>query len=195
VATSKRGLKRGLKGRKRTVILVIDSTWFTEIPPLHAVWAPIGQQAQVPIVGEHFNRVCLTTVLSLKTGDMIDYVSTEFKQGQFQDVLRLIRAHWRGWRIVLFADKHSAHTAGASQHLAKELGIELRWLPTACSELNPVDHLWRHIKKDVVANQPTPTLDETLHNARDYLISLSPRQRLRKAGVLSAEFWLADILA
>ena len=164
------------------------------MPPLQAVWAPIGEQACVPIVGEHFARVCLTAVLSLKTGDMIDFVSTEFKQGQFQDVLRLIRSHWRGWHIVLFVDKHSAHTARASRALAAELGIRLRWLPTACSELNPVDHLWRHVKKDVVANQPTPILAETVHNARDYLKALSPRQRLLKAGVLAPKFWLADIL-
>jgi transposase len=174
--------------------LVIDSTWFTDIPPLHAVWAPIGEQVKVPIVGEHSKRICLTAVLSLKTGDMIDFISTQYKQGEFQEMLRRMRAHWRGWRIVLFVDKNSAHTAEASRQLAVELGIDMRWLPTACSELNPVDHLWRHLKKDVVANQPTPILDTTVQDARDYLKALSPRQRLRKAGVLSADFWLADIL-
>lgn len=133
--------------------------------------------------------------MNLKTGDMIDWVSTRYQQGEFQDMLRLMRAHWRGWHIVLFLDKNSAHTAGASRHLARDLGIELRWLPTACSELNPVDHLWRHVKKDVVANQPTPVLDITVQDARDYLRSLSPRQRLQKAGILSDDFWLASILA
>jgi transposase len=176
------------------VILVIDSTWFMDIPPLHAVWAPIGEQVTVPIVGEHSKRICLTAVLSLKTGDMIDFVSTQYRQGEFQETLRLMRAHWRGWHVVLFVDKNSAHTAGASRQLADESGIEMRWLPTACSELNPVDHLWRHLKKDVVANQPTPSLDTTLQDARDYLRALSPHQRLQKAGVLSADFWLADIL-
>jgi len=176
------------------VILVIDSTWFIEIPPLRAVWAPIGQQATVPIIGEHSQRICLTAVLNLKTGDALEYVSTQFKQGEFQTVLRLMRAHWRGWHIVLFVDKHSAHTATASRQLAHELGIQLRWLPTACSELNPLDHLWRHLKKDVTANQPTPNLDVEIAYAADYLKSLSPRQRLKKAGVLSGSFWLADVL-
>jgi hypothetical protein len=67
--------------------LVIDSTWFIEIPPLRAVWAPIGEQAEVPIVGEHSDRVCLTAVVNLKTGDEMEYVSTKFKQGEFQEVL------------------------------------------------------------------------------------------------------------
>jgi transposase len=70
-----------------------------------------------------------------------------------------MRAHWRGWHIVLFVDKHSAHTAGLSRQLARDLGIQLRWLPTACPELNPLDHLCRHLKKDIIANQPTPDLD------------------------------------
>ncbi len=133
--------------------------------------------------------------MNLKTGDEIEYISTKFRQGEFQDVLRLMRAHWRGWHIVLFLDKHSAHTARASRRLARDLGIRLRWLPTACPELNPLDHLWRHLKKDIIANQPTPDLDVEIACALHYLKSLSPRQRLRKAGVLSGTFWLADVLA
>lgn len=175
------------------MILFVDSTIFLEVPPLRAMWAPIGEQACVPITGEHDKRI-LTGVLNIKTGDYLQYASTEFKQADFQYVLRLIRAHWRGWHIVLFLDKAPAQWAHASRRLARQLGIQLRWLPTACSELNPVDHLWRHVKGDVLANEPTPDLDRTLQYAWDYLESLTPRERLRKAGVLSGHFWLASIL-
>ena len=69
--------------------------------------------------------------------------------------------------------------------LASELGIETRWLPVACPELNPVDHLWRHVKQDVLANEPTPDLDTSVGYACQYIFGLTPQQRLRKAGVLS----------
>jgi transposase len=157
------------------------------------MWAPIGEQAKVPITGEH-DRCILTGVLNIKTGDYLQYASSEYKQAHFQEVLHLTRAHWRGWHIVLFLDKVSAQWALASRKRARELGIELRWLPKACPELNPVDHLWRHLEQDVLANDETPDMNETLKNAQDYLASLSPRQRLRKAGVLSENFWLADVL-
>lgn len=136
----------------------------------------------------------LTGVLNIQTGDYLQHASTEYKQTDFQQVLHLMRAHWRGWHIVLFADKHPAHRAKRSRQLARQLGIEVRWLPTACPELNPVDHLWRHLKNDILANEPTPDMDATLKRAWDYLASLSPQQRLQKAGVLSEDFWLADIL-
>jgi len=78
--------------------------------------------------------------------------------------------------------------------LASELGIEMRWLPVARPESNPVDHLWRHVKQDVLANKPTPDLDASVGYARQYIFGLTPQQRLRKAGVLSDTFWLRKVL-
>jgi len=175
------------------VILFLDSTIFSEVPPLRAMWAPIGQQACVPIIGTHDRRF-LTGALNIKTGDYLDTVSSEFHQGQFQDLLHQLRRHWRGWRIILFVDRNTAHKARASRQLACTLKIQLRWLPKACSELNVMDQLWRHVKDDVTANEPTPNVDATVRRAQRYVRSLTPHERLQKAGVRSAEFWLADVL-
>jgi hypothetical protein len=193
LATGKRGLKHGLKGRKRTICLFIDSTLFNEIPPLRAMWAPIGEQAQVPILGQHRAKRILTGVLNIQTGSYFQYSSEAYNQETFQLILKLIHRRWRGWHIVLFLDKISAQRADRSRRLAKDLGIQLRYLPTACPELNPVDHLWRHLKKDILANEPLPDLKTTLKHACAYLDDLSPCERLRKAGVLSGHFWLQDV--
>jgi len=157
------------------------------------MWAPIGTQATVPILGQHHAKRILTGVLNIQTGSYFQYFSETYTQVTFQRILRFIRRRWRGWHIVLFLDKISAQRAKASRTLARELNIELRWLPTACPELNPVDHLWRHLKQDILANEPTPNLDITLKRAWSYLNDLTPRERLQKAGVLSGNFWLADI--
>lgn len=193
MASGKRGLKRGLNGRKRTVCLFIDSTIFNAIPPLRAQWAPIGQQAVVPILGQHRDKRILTGVLNIQTGTYLQYFSQTYTQDTFHRILHYIRRHWRGWHIVLFLDRISAQWAASSRQLARLLGIELRWLPTACPELNPLDHLWRHLKKDILANEPLPNLEATLKRAWSYLADLSPSERLRKAGVLSEHFWLQDV--
>jgi transposase len=193
LASGKRGLKKGLKGRPRTVLLFLDSTIFTEVLPLRAMWALMGQQARVPIIGSHGKRF-LTGVLNIQTGEYLDYVSAQFRQANFQEILRLVRAHWRGWHIVLFLDRSKVHRARHSRQLLRQLGIEVRWLPKACPELNAVDHLWRHLKKDVLANEPLPNMDATLKRAWSYLADLSPRERLQKAGALSKSFWLASVL-
>jgi hypothetical protein len=137
----------------------------------------------------------LTGVLNIKSGDWLDHVSHRYRQEDCQTVLHMIRSHWRGWRIVLFLDRHSAHRAKQSRALARTLHIELRWLPTACPELNVVDHLWRHVVQDVLANEPTPQLDLAVRRAQEYLRALSPHDRLRKAGVFSPTFWLADLIS
>ena len=181
-----------MKQRQRTVLLFADSLIINEVPPLQAVWAPVGTQACVPIIAAHDRRV-LTGVLNIQTGSSILISTEQYTQVEFQTILPLIRRHWRGWRIVLFVDKHSAQTARGSRRLARLLRIELRWLPKACPELNPVDHLWRHLTRDVLANEPTPTLDGTVQQIFDYWWSLTPRERLRQAGVLSANFWMSDL--
>jgi len=193
VAAGKRGLQRGLKGRQRTVILFLDETVLTETPPLRAAWARVGEQARVPITGNRGKRV-LYGVLNPKSGAVLLHSAKVWNQEEFQEVLRLLRRKWRGWRIILFIDRGSPHTAKASRRLAAELGIEIRWLPVACPELNPVDHLWRHLKQEVLANEPTPDLDTSLARAWEYILNLTPKERLRKAGVLSDNFWLRKVL-
>jgi transposase len=175
------------------VILFLDSTIFSEVPPLRAMWAPIGQQACVPIAGKHARRI-LTGVMNIRTGDYLDFASAEFHQEHFQRILRAIRRRWRGWRIVLFLDRNTPHKAGASRRLARELNIQLRWLPKACSELNVMDHLWRKVKDLIAANEPTPNVIATVNRARRTIRQMTPKERLRKAGVLSKDFWLADVL-
>jgi hypothetical protein len=92
---------------------------------------------------------------------------------------------------VLFLDRGSPHTAKGSLRLAKELGIELHWLPVACPELNPVEGIWRHLKGKALANRPTLWMEELMEHACGYIQSLSPAERLWKAGVLSGNLWLA----
>lgn len=99
----------------------------------------------------------------------------------------------QGW-VVLFLDRHSAQRANRSRALAHQLSIQLRWLPTACPELNPVDHLWRDVTQNALANEPTPKLADYIQHAQEYVTALSRHERLRKAGVFSENFWLADVV-
>jgi hypothetical protein len=171
------------------VVLFTDATILTETPPLRACWSPAGRQAEVPITGNR-SRVVVYGALNPATGGLWLDEAAAWNQQSFQDHLRGVRWLWRGWRVVLFLDRGSPHTAAASRALAAELGIELRFLPTACPELNPVEGLWRHVKGRVLANEPTPDLDDSLGRVCDELFLMPPTERLRLAGVLSGNFWL-----
>ncbi len=122
-----------------------DATILTETPPLRACWSLVGRQAEVPITGNRDKRVVFGA-LNPRTGAAWFDESAKWDQDAFQNHLRSIRSRWRGWHLVLFVGRGSPHTAKRSRALAAELGIELRFLPTACPELNPVEGLWRHVK-------------------------------------------------
>jgi len=189
MASGKRGLRTGLKTLIRTVVLFADSTIVREIPPLYSAWTPVNQRAVVPIIGSHDKRV-LTAALCVQTGTWIPLVTTRFQQEEFQEFLKLIRSKWRGWNIILFIDKHSVHRAPGTRKVADALGINIRWLPTATPKLNAMDTLWRHAKEESIANEPNPDVDETTDRLVRYIESLTPHQRLLKAGVLAERFWL-----
>lgn len=169
---------------------MLDEIFILETPPLTSCYARIGQQARVPITGSHQRRV-LHGAMNIQTGEVALLVTDAWNQNTHQTFLHQIRTHWRGWRIVLLEDRARQHTAKASRELATDMTIQIRLLPTAAPELNAMDHLWRHTTRYGLANRPTLSIDQSAETACHYIQHLSPQQRLRKAGVLSGNFWLA----
>lgn len=171
----------------------MDETILTETPPLRIAWGKIGQQICIPITGNRGKRV-LYGALNLRSGKLELASSLRWAQDAFQTFLQQLRRRWRGWRIVLFLDRGSPHTAQRSREVARTLDIELRFLPTACPELNPVDHLWRHLKRDVLGNCGLQKVTVALDRALAYLQRLSPEECRRKAGLLAPGCWLQKVL-
>src|SRR5207249_10010173 len=157
LAPGQGGLQRGLRGRVRTVLLMLDETSVTETPPLYSCYGHRGQQVEVPISGNRAKRI-LHGAINVHSGDVLLLITHEWVQETHQAFLTMIRGHWRGWNIVLFEDRGSPHTAGASLALAHDLNIEVRLLPRATPELNAMDQLWRHVKGHVLASRPTRSI-------------------------------------
>ena len=73
--------------------------------------------------------------------------------------------------ILLVAD-------GASWHKAKDLAIpeniELFFLPPATPEMNPIEQVWKEIRKRGFRNEIFQTLDKVIDRLCDTIHSLSP---------------------
>jgi hypothetical protein len=169
---------------------MLDETIITETPPLYCCYGPIGEQVRVPITGNRAKRF-LHGVINVGTGDVALLITEQWTKETHQGFLSVVRAHWRGWNIILFEDRASQHTSPDSRAWAHELGIEVRLLPKATPELNAMDHLWRHTKREALGDRETVAIESSAFDACQYIIALSPRERLQKAGVLSRNFWLA----
>lgn len=169
---------------------MFDETIVTETPPLSSCYGRIGERVCVPISGGHRRRI-LHGVLNIRSGDVLLQITPAWTQVEHQHFLNLIRAHWRGWNIVLFEDRAKQHTAPRSLYLATLCSIEVRLLPRATPELNAMDCLWRHTKQNALADRATQTIDQSAEGLYNHILQMTPRERLRQAGVLSGNFWLA----
>jgi hypothetical protein len=191
MAAIKRGLKRGLFSKQRTVIVMLDETIITETPPLCNAYCRIGMQECVPITGNRQKRI-LHGALNIKSGNILLLITKVWDEVTHQYFLERMRSKWKGWHIVLLEDRGTPHKAEESLILASVLDIEVRLLPRATPELNAMDQLWRHVKGRALANRRTIAIDESADKACRYLLDMSPKERLQKAGVLSENFWLAN---
>lgn len=171
-------------------MLFSDATIITETPPLRASWSPQGEPARIAVTGDRRNRTLYGTI-NIATGHRLVEEAPRWNGQTWRLHLQAIRRAWRGWNIVLFLDRGSPQRAGASRSLAADLGIELRWLPTACPELNPVEGLWRWPKGAVLCNHQPDNFQQTVGRAVDALREINNRETLRNAAILSQNSWMA----
>lgn len=61
--------------------------------------------------------------------------------------------------------------------------------PTPCSELSPVDHLWRELKRRIAANRQFRAIGAEAEYAERGFPGLTARQAPRKAGTVANDFW------
>ena len=168
-----------------------DEVIVTQTPPLYSCYGRRGAQVCVPITGARSKRI-LRGALNVLTGGVLLLSTDVWTEQTHQYFPRMIRACWRGWRIVLFEDRGTPHTAEDSLEFAAALGIEVRLLPKATPELNATDHLRRFVKGRGLASRSTRSIDGVADAACRYVLDMSRQERLRKAGVLSGNFWLTS---
>lgn len=151
------------------------------------------EQAQVAISGRNAKRV-LFGVLNPRTGHRIVMRAPNMRQASFQAFLRLLRRVYPGRQLWLLLDEAPCHIAPGSQALATQLDMKLTWLPKQCSELNAMDQLWRGLRDNISANYQYADIDEHAAFAEQWIMSLTHTEALRKASVLSKNFWLKSFL-
>lgn len=171
------------------VLLFEDETILRLFPELRRAWSPSGEQAVVGISGRNAKRVLFGTI-NLRTGHRVVMTAPKMDQRGFQRFLRLLRRCYRHRPVWLLLDGASAHIAPKSKQVAKALKIVLIGLPKQCPELNAMDHLFKEVKADISANYQYQTIDEHARSAEDYILKLTNKQALKKAGILSKNFWL-----
>jgi transposase len=175
------------------VLLMEDETILRLFPVLRRAWSLRGEQARVPITGQNAKRV-LFGAINLRTGRRLVVRGRDMGQASFQALLREVRRRYRARPVWMLLDEAKCHIAARSRALADSLDIHFVWLPKQCSELNSMDQLWKELKGKVSANYQFPDIDQHAAYAEQWLLGLTDQEALRKAGVLSKNFWLRAFL-
>ena len=176
------------------MLLCCDWTLLRLVPPLRAAWARKGTQATVPITGANAKRV-LFGAIDLRTAHRIVLIRRHARQADAQAFLgELRRCYRRAGQIWLLADRASAHTAPQTLAVAAQLCIRFLWLPKQAPELSPMDQLWRELKRLIAANRQAESISALADAAAEWLLTLTPQQARRKAGMTSKRFWLKSLL-
>jgi DDE superfamily endonuclease len=132
--------------------------------------------------------------MNLWTGRRLLLVRKHQRADDFQEFVRLIHQHYRGWHVALLLDEDSSHTAHGSVALAAQYDIECLWLPKRSPQLNPMDTLWGQAKDIVSANKQYATIEDQVERFVSYLSGLPHGRALDTAGVYSGHYWLQDAL-
>jgi transposase len=125
------------------------------------MWAPVGQQPEVPAPGQNEKKVVYGGV-DYKTGKLTYTVAGTKSGTEFLAFLVVLVARYAGRRILLVCDNGRFHTTKAVQRWLAEHRdqLEIFWLPPYSPSLNLIERLWGHIKRTILANVLFSSLDE-----------------------------------
>jgi transposase len=175
------------------ILLFEDEIILRLFPVLRRAWALKGEPARVGITGKNAKRVLFGTI-NLRTGHRILMQHPKMNQEGFQAFLHVLRRRYCGREVWLLLDEGTPHTTPKSWALAQRLNIQLVWLPKQCPELNGLDHLWKEVRADVSANYQYETIEQHATVAEEYILKLTNKKALLRAGILSKNFWLKSFL-
>lgn len=89
-------------------------------------------------------------------------------------------------RICLLVDNFATHKAKRVREKAKELNIILIYLPPYSPDLNPIEYLWKSIKR-IISISEIETREELIKTARDGFFSMT-------ASLSAARMWIPRFL-
>jgi hypothetical protein len=151
----------------------VDETTLTLDPPLRACWMKIGQQKRVPATRPGIKQKRHVFGGYDWVNDTITWTIAETKNSsQFIAFLEhlLINRYPTG-RVVLVMDNAAYHKSAPSLAALSlfEHRVLIIWLPTYCSDLNPIERYWRHLKDQACANKLQDSIDEVVKAAENTL--------------------------
>jgi putative transposase len=151
----------------------MDETTLTLDPPLRACWMKIGKQKRIPATqpGEKQKQHIFGGYNWLKDTMTWTVAKTKNSSTFIEFLEELLVKNYPTGRVVLVMDNASYHkSASALAALSLfEHRVMLVWLPPYCSDLNPIERFWRHLKDLACANKLQDNIEAVVTSAENIL--------------------------
>jgi transposase len=165
-----------------TAFLYADESRIQLLPLLRSMWHWIGQQVRIPTPGTNDSRA-IFGALDIRTGRWVHVVREHVAKEDFVAFLDHLLTVYADVPVVLVVDNYSSHHAKVvKEWLDTHDRLRLFYLPTYCSHLNPVEHIWLRLKGKVAANRLYGSMTMLLETAESFLTAMTPAQALAWAG-------------
>lgn len=163
------------------VILYADESRVQLLPLLRAMWHWVGQQVRIPTPGTNDSRAVFGA-LNIRTGQWTHLVRPRMRKEDFLAFLEHLLVVYPTQTIVLIVDNYSSHKAGiVKDWVAVQTRLQVLYLPTYCSQLNPVEHIWLRMKGKIAANRLYGSMQLLLNTVAEFFAAMSPEQALEWA--------------
>jgi len=162
------GKKLSLHKNKKVVIMFQDEAGFGRISSPASCWAPpkVRPCAPYQIVRQYRNvygAVCPTT------GESLFEVHEKNNGDTFEEFLKNLSKKFPNYYIILCCDN-------ASWHKKKEMkiphNIKLFYLPPRTPEMNPIEQIWKEIRKRGFKNVMFDSIDAVIKKFWDVVDNL-----------------------
>ena len=152
-------VKKYNRVKKKGLVYFADSTHPMLNPILSEGWIRKGKEYEVK-TNSGRQRVNINGAIEMKTLNVVSRSCKRVNGSSMCDLLRAIRLkHPKAKKIHLILDNTPYNKSNQVRDLARELKIKILYLPAYSPNLNPIERLWKFVKKNVMANRYFPDLE------------------------------------
>lgn len=151
----------------------LDECHFCQHGTRCTMWVPPEVKDPIVLLAPTRKSIALFGAVSLRTGRLITMLVDPFDSTSFEYFLRLLLRHrGRKSRSVLMLDNAAYHYGeNIEEYLERYEGrVSLDYLPPYSPELNPIERVWKLLRRLCTHNQYFETLDLLLEAVTGQLI-------------------------
>ena len=142
--------------KDKGLVYFTDSTHPMLNPVLSSGWIRKRKEFDVK-TNSGRERVNINGAIEINTLSVVSRSCKKVNGQSMSDLLRAVRRrHPKERNLYMVMDNAGYNKSYQVQNLAEELGIRIMYLPPYSPNLNPIERLWKFMKKKVMANTYYP---------------------------------------